>query len=371
MLKIKRYQNNPILTPSSAQLWGMDEQRNPGVVFDGHHFHMLFTASTNMRQGGDMVLGYAKSGDGVNFEIAEEPFIKPSTDFNDFDYGTVEDTRVTELEGKYYIAYAGRSQKIKDFAEGKRRLGPDGNINPTWTENFRRVGLAVTEDWQSVDKLGPVTSEHMSDANVALFPERINGKYVYLHRPTPCIPWALSLKYSPACIWINFANDLGKWSSDNREMPWNMTDGVDIPNDHLLIKPEYKWEELKVGGSGVPIPTDDGWLMFYHAVDRAGVYRVGLMLLDRENPCKVIARSEKPIMEPRESYELEGRYPKCIFPCANVVIDDNILMYYGAVDIHTCLATLKLQEALDYVLQFRKKTVIAPNWKRKEVELCV
>lgn len=371
MLKIKRYQNNPILRPSMAKAWGMDEQRNPGVVFDGNTFHMVFTASTDIAKGGDMVLGYAKSSDGINFEIADEPFIKPSKDFNDFDYGSVEDTRITELEGKYYIAYAARSQKMNKFNQGEYRLGPDGNINPTWTDNFRRVGLAITEDWQNVEKLGPISSEHMSDANVALFPERINGKYVYLHRPTPCIPWTLNLKYNPGCIWMTFANDLGEWSKNRREMPWDMIDGVDIPDSHLLIKPEYKWEELKVGGSGVPIPTDDGWLTFYHAVDRAGVYRVGLMLLDRENPLEVIARSGKPIMEPERTYEIEGRYPKCIFPCANVVIDDDIFMYYGAVDIYSCLATLKLQEALDYVLKFRKKTVIASNRKRKEVELCV
>lgn len=359
------------MTPGPAQPWGMDEQRNPGVVFDGRHFHMLFTASTDIRKGGDMVLGYARSGDGINFEISAEPFIKPSTDFNDFDYGSVEDSRITELEGKYYIAYAGRSQKMDKFAAGERRLGPEGNRNPTWTENFRRVGLAVTEDWRSVEKLGPVSSEHMSDANVALFPEKINGKYAYLHRPTPCIPWTMVLKCSPACVWIVFADTLGEWSTNRREMPWDMRDGIDLPDSHLLIKPEYKWEELKIGGSGVPIPTDDGWLTFYHAVDRAGIYRVGLMLLDRDNPCKVIARSDRPIMEPEKSYEITGRYPKCIFPCANVVVDDSIFMYYGAVDIYSCLATLKLKDALDYVLKFRKKTVVASNGIRKEIELCV
>ncbi len=352
---IKRYRVNPILGPNPALPWGRDEARNPGVIFDGSKFHMVFTASSDIMGGGDMVLGYASSSDGIHFECANKPLIVPSENPDDFDCGTVEDCRITELEGKYYIAYAGRSLKIDKYNNGERRLGPKGNRNPTWTDNFRRVGLAATSNWKQVNRLGPITSEHLSDANVALFPEKINGKYVMLHRPTPFIAWTLPLIYNPGCIWIALSDNLLHWSSDRREMPWDMKDGIDIPDDHLLIKPEYDWEKLKVGGSGIPIPTDDGWLTFYHAVDRDGVYRVGLMLLDREDPRKVIARSPRPLMEPQEPYELNGLYPKCIFPCANVVVDNEILIYYGIVDLYCGLATLNLKEALDYVLQFRSK----------------
>ena len=104
----------------------------------------------------------------------------------------------------------------------------------------------------------------------------------------------------------------------------------------------------------MPIPTDDGWLTLYHAVDRAGVYRVGVMLLDREDPRKVIARSTAPIMASQEPYEMDGRYPRCVFPCANVVVGDEVFIYYGAVDLYCCLATVKLKELLAYVLAFRK-----------------
>ena len=366
MLKIRRFKNNPILGPNPDLPWGRDEARNPGVVFDGSKFHMLFTASTNLKGGGDMVLGYAGSSDGINFECAPEPFLRPSANPDDFDHGSVEDSRITWFEGKYYIAYAGRSLNMKKYADGERRAGPGGNMNPTWNDNFRRVGLAATSDWKQVDRLGPVTSEHLSDANVALFPEKINGKYVMLHRPTPFIPWTLPLIYNPGCIWISFADTMTCCASDAKEMPWNMKDGRDIPDDHLLIKPEYEWEKLKIGGSGVPIPTDEGWLTFYHAVDRGGVYRVGLMLLDRNDPKKVIARSPQPVMEPQESYELKGQYPKCIFPCANVVIDNEILIYYGSVDFYCGLATAGLREALDYVLQFRQKNKVAPGWTKEK-----
>ncbi len=356
---IKRCSKNPLISPNPDLWYGKDEARNPGVVFDGKTFHMVFTASTDKRGSGDIVLGYAKSDDGMNFECAPEPFLSPSSNFDDFDYGTVEDTRITELDGKFYIAYAARSMPGR---EGIRQSGPDSNLNPTWTQNFRRVGLAVTEDWKQVDRLGPITSEHVSDANVVLFPEKINGKYVFLHRPTTSVPWELTNRYCPGNIWVCFSDELKCCASDKREMPWDMVEGVDIPDDHLLIRPEYDWEGTKVGGSGVPIPTDDGWLMLYHAVDRQGIYRVGLLLLDRDNPCKVIARSPLPIMEPEAKYETDcirvngtPGYPSCIFPTANVVVGDEVFIYYGSQDLHSCLATVKLKELLNYILSCRIK----------------
>jgi predicted GH43/DUF377 family glycosyl hydrolase len=342
---IKRYDGNPVLSPGVAE-WARDEARNPGVVFDGSEFHMVFTAASDIKEGGEMVLGYAKSADGFHFEPADSPLMVPSENFDDFDYGTVEDCRITEIDGEFFIAYAGRSLKIHDEMSGKKRVGPDGNKNPTWTENYRRVGLARTMDWKSVEKLGPITSEHFSDANVALFPEKINGKYAMLHRPTPFIPWLLPSLYSPVGIWICFSETIDNWYTDKRDMPWNMA-GEDIPDDHLLIKPEYDWEEFKVGASGVPFATDEGWLMLYHAVDIKGVYRIGVLLLDRENPKKVIGRSKTPIMVPEADYELQGNYPGgCVFPCANILVGDEVFIYYGCADSHCAVATAKLADLL-------------------------
>jgi beta-1,2-mannobiose phosphorylase / 1,2-beta-oligomannan phosphorylase len=357
-LNIKKYVSNPILGPNPDRPWGRDEARNPGVVFDGNTFHMTFTSSNKKcNPTDDMTLGYAKSTDGINFAENPDPILPASKNFDDFDYGSTEDSRITEFGGKYYIVYAARSQKTLNFVKGERRLGPNGNRNPTWTENFRRVGLAVTEDWKTIERLGPITSEHICDANVVMFPEKINGKIVMLHRPTPFVPWLLPLTYNPGAIWISFADTMTCCASDKREMPWDMEDGIDIPDDHLLIKPETEWEGFKVGGSGVPIPTDDGWLTFYHAVDRTGVYRVGLMMLDREDPRMVIARSPVPVMEPEFAYETgipgTGYYANCIFPTANVIVGYDIFIYYGAQDLYCCLATVKLKETIDYIMKFR------------------
>lgn len=351
MLAVKRCAANPLLGPNPDLPWGGYESRNPGVIFDGRKFRMVFTAAPKPRNG-EIYLGYAESTDGIRFQCAPEPLLRPSPDENDFDHASVEDARVTALDGKYYIAYAGRSFNMNRFAAGERRVGPGDNRNPTWTENFRRCGLAATTDWKKAERLGPVTSEHISDANVVLFPEKINGKYAMLHRPTPFIPWTLPLIYCPGAIWLACSGSLTDWGTQRREMPWDMVDGVDIPDTRLLIKPEYEWEKLKVGAAGVPIPTDDGWLTFYHAVDRMGVYRIGLMLLDRNDPRKVLARSPRPVFEPQTPFETNGSLD-CVFPCANPVADGEIFIYYGGGDLYVNLATVGLKDTLDYINQHR------------------
>lgn len=349
---IRRWEQNPILEPGTRLPWCSHEIRNPGVIFDGRLFHMAFTAATDLLAGGEMVLGHAWSADGIHFTCDEEPLLRPNPDADAFDAGTVEDCRITTFAGRHYLAYAGRSLSIGRYARGERRLGPGGNTNPTWTANFRRVGLAVTDDWRAIERLGPITSEHMSDANVTLFPEKIGGKYAILHRPTPFIAWAMPLLYNPGCMWIAFSDDLLRWGGDKLAMPWDLR-AEDLPDDHLLIRPEQPWEMLKVGAAGVPIATDEGWLMLYHAVDRQGVYRVGILLLDRDDPRRVIARTREPVMAPEEPYETAGPYPGCIFPCAHVPVGDELFIYYGAVDRHTCLATTSVRILLDEVLRWR------------------
>ena len=344
MLKVKRYSGNPIMGPIAGVQW-RGSARNPGVVYDGEKFHMIFTADSNPADG-VIRLGYAYSTDGYNFFENAEPCLDRDLNPGTFDHAGCEDARVTYLDGRYYIAYAGRAINTRDYAFGARYAGPNGNLNPTWFDNYRRVGLAVTDDFKTFEKLGPITSEHISDANVALFPEKINGKYAMLHRPTAFIPWTLPLHYHPGCIWLAFSDRLGFWSTNKREMGWDMVDGVDIMDESLLIAPQQKWEEMKVGASGVPVLTDDGWFMTYHGVDRQGKYYVGLALLDRENPTKVLARTTEPIFEPEMDYEHNGRGLHCVFPCSNIVIDDTVMMYYGGGDIHIGLAEFSLKEAL-------------------------
>ncbi|MHC4874714.1 MAG: glycoside hydrolase family 130 protein, partial [Planctomycetota bacterium] len=146
-----------------------------------------------------------------------------------------------------------------------------------------------------------------------------------------------------------FSDDLLNWF-ENTDAALNS--GVD--NDHLLLAPEQKWEEQKLGGAGVPIKTDEGWLMMYHAKDKECVYRCGLVLLDLNDPRKVIARTPDPVFEPETDVEKNGRVKNVVFPCAHIVVNDEVYIYYGASDEHICVATVGLQEMLDNVLKFKR-----------------
>lgn len=353
---IKRWDGNPILSPNPDLPWATEQARNPGAVWDGQKVHMLYTTSASFGKGGDMVLGYAQSSDGFNFETATEPFMTSSPDPDDFDHGGLEDTRITQIGDTYYIAYAARAKHpINYWLKDHENWSP--RTNPTWGQNFRRVGLAATKDWKTVTRLGPITSEEVSDANVVIFPEKIDGQYVMLHRPTQFHPGLYQCRYTPAPMWIAFSDDLldWKWREDQAHAKW-FERLPQLAHDHMLIRPEYEWESMKVGAAGVPMATDEGWLMFYHAVDVTGTYRVGLMLLDREDPKKVIARSPVPIMQPETKIEKHGIYKHgngCVFPCANITINGEVLIYYGAADEHCCAATAKLDELLDYILTCR------------------
>lgn len=351
MFEIKRYPGNPILGPRPEIPWNSRESRNPGVVFDGEKFQMIYTAASEPSDG-VLRLARAVSVDGFHFTPDDEPCLSPSSNPDDFDHAGCEDARVTPLDGRYLIAYAGRTLNMDDYARGVRRQGPNGNMYPVWTDNFRRVGIAETADFKTFRKLGPITSEHISDANVAFFPEKFGGKYAMLHRPTAFIPWTLPLRYHPGCIWIAFSDRIDHWTSNKREMGWDMVDGVDTMDDYLLLAPRMDWEITKVGASGIPIPTDDGWLMTYHGVDRQSCYYVGLALLDREDPRKVLARTDDPVFSPEGPFEVAPYGLRCVFPCANVVMGDEVFMYYGGGDLYVNLGIFSLKKALEHVKKY-------------------
>jgi predicted GH43/DUF377 family glycosyl hydrolase len=118
-----------------------------------------------------------------------------------------------------------------------------------------------------------------------------------------------------------------------------------------ILRPRYgMWDEKKVGIAGPPIKTDAGWLLFYHGVSANGIYRVGVALLDKDDPTYVISRLSDPIFEPQEKYELEGQIPNVVFPCGAVVRDDTIYMYYGGGDSVVGLATCSLSKLLSVLL---------------------
>jgi len=174
----------------------------------------------------------------------------------------------------------------------------------------------------------------LDDRDVILFPEKVDGKYVLLNRPKEWIGEAYGCDYPS--IWISYSDDLMEWDEFK-----------------LLAKGEFGWER-KIGGSTPPLKTDEGWLTLYHGVDDQGVYRVGAMLLDLDNPSRVIARAADYIMEPEHDYEWEGFYKGCVFPTGNVIVGDTLYVYYGGADKYCCVATCSVRELLNFVLSYRK-----------------
>jgi predicted GH43/DUF377 family glycosyl hydrolase len=242
---------------------------------------------------------------------------------------------IVKFEDTFYVTYAYRPYAPGQYWRADwRPLGNPPKTAPLClNQNIANTGLAISRDLKTFKRLGRITKTNLDDRDVILFPEKINGKFVMLHRPKEWIGEEYGCQ-SPS-IWISFSDDLMEWE-----------------NSKLLAKGEAWWEE-KTGGSTPPFKTSEGWLTLYHAVDNKGIYRVGVMLLDLNDPSKVIARASEYIMEPELEYETQGFYNGCVFPTGNVIVGDTLYVYYGGSDKYCCAATCKVQELLDFVIGFK------------------
>jgi predicted GH43/DUF377 family glycosyl hydrolase len=334
MFTLQKYSGNPILSPLAEHSWENFSVCNPGACFDQGIFRLLYRAAGN-DAAHRIHFGLAVSEDGFCFtRTSATPVFSPS--FDGPDAGCVEDPRIVRFGADYFISYAYRI-----FPPGRYWLNHDSAVDkpkadlcaPRFVrENLTASGLVITRDFKSFQRLGRITPAHLDDRDVVLFPEKVRGRFVMLHRPREWVGQIYGCDYPS--IWISFSDDLLHWD-----------------NNTLLAKNTFPWE-TKIGAASPPIKTQQGWLTFYHAVDKKGVYRVGAVLLDIENPKHVLARVPHPLLEPQESYELNGLYSGCVFPTGNVVIGDMLFVYYGAADRVCCVATASMKELLSYLSQF-------------------
>jgi predicted GH43/DUF377 family glycosyl hydrolase len=333
-VKLKRYEGNPILCPNPANLWENLAVFNPAAWYDQQKKQviLLYRAAEAYPEY-KCYFGLAVSSDGYHFErVSENPAFSPSID--GFDASTVQDPRMVKIGEYYYITYACRFFPFGQFWEPEEKRYKA----PTCPPDFPRVirtnatssGLLLTKDFKSYIRAGRLTDPMLDDRDVILFPEKINNKYVMMHRPLEWVGEKYGTKF-PA-IWISPSEDL-----------------LGFRQSKLLAKPKFDWECGKIGINTPPIKTKVGWLTIYHAVGSDKYYRLGALLLDLENPDKVLARTRDWIMQPEEDYEINGYYKGCVFPCGKVVIDGTLFIYYGAADKYVALATCDLQELLDYM----------------------
>jgi predicted GH43/DUF377 family glycosyl hydrolase len=189
------------------------------------------------------------------------------------------------------------------------------------------VSLATTKDFRSFTRLGPVMPPEDKDA--ALFPRKFDGRWAMFHRPVAKSPTI------SADIWLSFSPDLKHWG-DHQEV--------------IEARMGGWWDANKIGLSAPPMETAEGWLILYHGVRSTAsgsIYRLGLALLDLEDPRVVIRRSEEWVFGPKAHYERDGDVDDVVFPCGWTAHGDKVMMYYGAADSCIALATARLDDLLD------------------------
>lgn len=211
----------------------------------------------------------------------------------------VEDCRVTHLENKYYLTFTA----VSDSGVG--------------------VGLRTTMDWKNFQSHGMILPPHNKDC--VIFEERIHNKYYALHRPS-------SVNIGGNYIWIAESPDSIHWG-----------------NHQCIIKTRKdSWDSARVGAGAAPIKTDKGWLEIYHGANHQHQYCLGAFLLDLDDPSKVVARTEEPIMVPSMLYEQTGFFGNVVFTNGHVLSSDGdtVTVYYGASDEFVCGANFSLNEIL-------------------------
>lgn len=244
-------------------------------------------------------IGYAVSVDGIRWNRLREPVLEPQ---GQLDVHGVEDPRVTELDGMFYMGFTA--------------FGVNGQREDAWTPMFARSDNLIT--W---DRIGPlVRGEDNKDH--FLLPVKLGGNYIAFHR-------------RPPSIWLAESDDLLHWPEE-------------LMRCILSPRPGSGWDSKRIGGNGPPIATEHGWLTLYHGYDKDHVYRIGVCLLDLENPGIVINRPQEPILEPEEEWELHGNVPNVVFSSANPVVERTVHVYYGAADRVIGLATASLDELIEF-----------------------
>jgi predicted GH43/DUF377 family glycosyl hydrolase len=178
-----------------------------------------------------------------------------------------------------------------------------------------------------------LSKEREVHKNWVLFPEKIKGKFGFLHSVSPKIE-------------INYCENLNAVGVSEPLMQ--------SPQGARVLGRKGRWDTRMRGAGPSPIKTDKGWLLFYHATDHeklSHLYQIGAMLLDKDDPTKVIAQSPVPILTPNTNYEMEGTKPGVVYSCGATANNDKLNLYYGAADNFVCVATTSLSEFVNKLVR--------------------
>lgn len=302
----RRHPENPILTAAQFPRPVNSVFNAAATKFDGRY--LLLNRVEDLT--GSSCLWLARSDDGVHFTPDPEPALVPATEepFCAVEDCSLEDPRITQIDDTYYITYVAYSQY--------------GCV----------TALARTQDFVDYERVAVMTLPDNKD--VVLFPEKVRGRYAKLDRPLTRPP-------SIGDMWISFSPDLVYWG-----------------DPRPVMKPgRRKWDGYKIGGGAPPIKTNQGWLEIYHGMrmTAAGaIYRLGAIMLDLEEPWRVVGRAAQAILSPIAPEDFQGNVGNVVFSCGAILEDGGELkLYYGAADQVMCLATAPVDEVIALCLQAR------------------
>ncbi len=294
---MERYVGNPILRPVMEHSWESREVFNPAAVYLGGKVHLLYRAI-----GDDNVsrIGYATSKDGVHIdERLSEPVYVPR---GKCEMDGCEDPRITQIGDKLVMSYTALREyshiQVYQIA-----------LTTIQQQDF------LAQKWSWTPSKLPFPGIRNKDG--VIFPEKINGRYVMLHRIEPD-------------LCIAFSDDLMHW--------------CDIRS--VMLPRSKGWDNWKIGVAGTPIKMEDYWMVIYHGVSVDRVYSLGIVFLDANNPERVLYRSKHPMLSPKRDYERFGKVPNVVFSCGNVLIDKELFVYYGAADSVISVAKIDIEKLL-------------------------
>ncbi len=319
---MKRHAKSPILTREDIpdiypQLVDATSVFNPGAIKFGDKYLLMLRVQSRSRE---TFMVMAESANGIDFKVEDK-----IVDFKGIEKITdkiyhIYDARISKIEGTYYIMFA------MDMDAGCQ------------------LGLGKTDDFKNFEFLGITSNEDIR--NGVLFPEKVNGNYLRMDRPNRSRHDNGTT--SGSTIWLSKSTDLLNWE----------------PLAPLIDGRFHYWDEF-IGSGPPPVKTRKGWLHIYHGVaghfGSSNIYQGGVMLLDLNDPTKVISRSWCNILEPREIYELAGQVPNVVFPSGMIVMeydaegfalpDSEVYVYYGAADTCVGLAVTTIEELLENTKQ--------------------
>ena len=354
MVKMKR----KLLMGLSENVWESRAVLNPSVVVEKGVEHIFYRAVSK-----DWIssIGYARIVDG-ELERFNKPILEPT---EDYEIKGIEDPRITKIGNIYYILYTafdGRDARIayavsKNLVDWKKM----GIISPGIPVNEARKLVKIKkyrDKWANQEVEGSRIS--LWDKDAVLLPEKINGKFIMLHRFMPDIQVLKFDKFEDLMnddFWRNYIRDLSEGE------------------DKVSLYRRYHWEGEHIGAGAVPIKTKKGWLLIYHGVELVGkesmgyhfhrwfndftrhvpkfrrkrlplIYHAGAALLDLKKPEEEISRLSSPLFSPKYDWEKEGDINDVVFPEGCSVDGDKLKIYYGCSDSRIGVAEMSLRELL-------------------------